>query len=240
VHTATVARSRQEWVKQYAPLVKRIARHVMAKLPASVEVDDIIQAGMIGLMDAVGRYEETQGAQFETYAAQRIRGAMLDELRSCDWLPRGVRKNMRSIEKTMHTLEQRLGRLPSEQEIANHMQMPLADYQQMLQEARSHQLVYFEDYSDGGDEPFLDRHAGHAHPSPLENLVEESMRERLVAAIENLPERENTMMGLYYEQDLNLREIGEVMGVSESRVCQIHTQAVARLRSMLREEPLAN
>ncbi len=237
MYTATGAQDRQQWIQQYAPLVKRIAHHIMAKLPASVEVDDIIQAGMMGLMDAVGRYEETQGAQFETYAAQRIRGAMLDELRSCDWLPRGIRKNMRTIEKAMHALEQRLGRQPSEQEIANHMALPLADYQQMLQEARGHQLVYYEDYSEGDDEPFLDRHAGHAHPSPLEGLVEESMRERLVEAIEELPEREKTMMGLYYEQDLNLREIGEVMGVSESRICQIHTQAIARLRSMLREEP---
>ncbi len=237
MYTATGTHSRQEWIKQYAPLVKRIAHHIMAKLPASVEVDDIIQAGMIGLMDAVGRYEETQGAHFETYAAQRIRGAMLDELRSCDWLPRGIRRNMRTIEKAMHALEQGLGRQPAEQEIANHMQMPLLDYQQMLQEARGHQLVYYEDYSDGDDKAFLDRHAGHAHPSPLEDLLENSMRERLIEAIENLPEREKTMMGLYYEQDLNLREIGEVMGVSESRVCQIHTQAIARLRSMLREEP---
>jgi len=235
MYTATGAQSRQDWVEQYAPLVKRIAHHIMAKLPASVEVDDIIQAGMMGLMDAISRYEETQGAQFETYAAQRIRGAMLDELRSCDWLPRGIRKNMRTIEKAMHALEQTLGRQPSEQEIAQRLDMPLAGYQQMLQEARGHQLVYYEDYSDGDDEHFLDRHAGHSHPSPLENLVEEDMRERLIAAIEDLPEREKLMMGLYYEQDLNLREIGEVLGVSESRVCQLHTQAIARLRAMLRE-----
>jgi RNA polymerase sigma factor for flagellar operon FliA len=236
MYTATGTVSRKSWIEQYAPLVKRIAHHIMAKLPASVEVDDIIQAGMMGLMDAVNRYEETQGAQFETYAAQRIRGAMLDELRNCDWLPRGIRKNMRQIEKAIHALEQTLGRQPSEQEIANHMKMPLLEYQQMLQEARGHQLVYYEDYSEGDDEHFLDRHAGQAHPSPLENLIDEDMRERLIEAIEDLPEREKTMMGLYYEQDLNLREIGEVMGVSESRVCQIHTQAIARLRSMLRDK----
>jgi RNA polymerase sigma factor for flagellar operon FliA len=236
MYTATGTRDRQKWIQQYAPLVKRIAHHIMAKLPASVEVDDIIQAGMMGLMDAVGRYEETQGAQFETYAAQRIRGAMLDELRSCDWLPRGIRKNMRTIEKAMHTLEQTLGRHPTEPEIAAYMELPLPDYQQMLQEARGHQLVYYEDYSDGDEEHFLDRHAGHAHPSPLDGLVEEGMRERLVEAIGELPDREKMMMGLYYEQDLNLREIGEIMGVSESRVCQIHTQAIARLRSTLREE----
>ena len=236
MYTATGAQDRQLWIKQYAPLVKRIAHHIMAKLPASVEVDDIIQAGMIGLMDAVCRYEETQGAQFESYAAQRIRGAMLDELRSCDWLPRGIRKSMRSIEKAMHALEQSLGRQPSEQEIAKHMKLPLDEYQQMLQEARGHKLVYFEDYSEGDDEHFLDRHTGHAHQSPLEDLLEGDMRERLIEAIKELPDREKTMMGLYYEQDLNLREIGDVMGVSESRVCQIHTQAIARLRSMLREE----
>lgn len=235
MYTATGAISRQDWVEQYAPLVKRIAHHIMAKLPASVEVDDIIQAGMMGLMDAVNRYEETQGAQFETYAAQRIRGAMLDELRNCDWLPRGIRKNMRTIEKAMHVLEQKLGRQPTEQEIAQQLGVSLADYQQMLQEARGHQLVYYEDYSEGDDEHFLDRHAGHSHPSPLESLVEEDMRERLIAAIAGLPEREKLMMGLYYEQDLNLREIGEVLGVSESRVCQLHTQAIARLRAMLRD-----
>jgi RNA polymerase sigma factor FliA len=236
MYTATGTRDRQKWIQQYAPLVKRIAHHIMAKLPASVEVDDIIQAGMMGLMDAVGRYEETQGAQFETYAAQRIRGAMLDELRSCDWLPRGIRKNMRTIEKAMHSLEQTLGRHPTEPEIAAQLEMPLPAYQQMLQEARGHQLVYYEDYSEGDEEHFLDRHAGHSHPSPLEALVEEGMRERLVEAIGELPDREKMMMGLYYEQDLNLREIGEIMGVSESRVCQIHTQAIARLRSTLREE----
>lgn len=237
MYTASGTRSRQDWIEQYAPLVRRIAHHIMAKLPASVEVDDIIQAGMMGLMDAVGRYEQTQGAQFETYAAQRIRGAMLDELRSCDWLPRGVRKNMRTIEKAIHALEQRNGRHPAEQEIATELGVPLPEYQQMLQEARGHQLLYYEDYSEGDDEHFLDRHAAHAHASPLEDLLEGDMRTRLVAAIDELPEREKLMMGLYYERDLNLREIGEIMGVSESRVCQIHTQAIARLRAQLRDEP---
>ncbi len=236
MYTATGTQNRQEWIKQYAPLVKRIAHHIMAKLPASVEIDDIVQAGMIGLMDAVERYEDSQGAQFETYAAQRIRGAMLDELRSCDWVPRGIRKNMRTIEKSIRTLEQRLGRQPGEKEIADFMQLPLAEYQQMLQDARGHQLVYYEDFSEDDDGSFLDRHSGRAHPSPLDSLIDDGLRGRLIEAIETLPEREKTMMGLYYEQDLNLREIGEILGVTESRVCQIHTQAIARLRTMLREQ----
>ncbi|HEX7811068.1 MAG TPA: RNA polymerase sigma factor FliA [Burkholderiales bacterium] len=235
MHAATAAQSTQHWVKQYAPLVRRIANHIMARMPASVEMDDIIQAGMIGLMDAYSRYEETQGARFETYASQRIRGAMLDELRKCDWLPRAIRRNMRAIEKAMQTLEQKLGRPPSEQEVAGELGMPLADYQQMLQDARGHQLVYYEDYAGDDQEHFLDRHAEHSHKSSLENRVEEDMCERLVAAIENLPEREKLMMDLYYEQYLNLAEIGEVLGVSQSRVCQLHTQAVSRLREKLRD-----
>lgn len=236
MYTTSGTLNRSGWIEEYAPLVKRIAHHIMAKLPASVEVDDIIQAGMMGLMDAVKRYEETQGAQFETYAAQRIRGAMLDELRNCDWLPRGIRKNMRQIEKAIHSLEQKFGRPPSEQEIARQMQLGLAQYQHMLQEARGHQLVYYEDYCGGDDEHFFDRHAVLAHAGPLDHLLDEDMRERLSHGIEELPEREKIMMGLYYEQDLNLREIGEIMGVSESRVCQIHTQAIARLRAMLRDK----
>lgn len=237
MYTAAGTLERDGWVEQYAPLVKRIAHHMMAKLPASVEVDDIVQAGMMGLLDAVNRYEETQGAQFETYAAQRIRGAILDELRAADWLPRGVRKNMRQIEKAVHALQQRLGRAPGEQEIAQQLGMPLAEYQKALQDARGYQLLHYEDLTDSGEEGFFERHANNAHPSALEELLDEDMREQLIEAIAELPERENLVMGLYYEQELNLREIGEVLGVSESRVCQLHTQAIARLRAIFRDNP---
>ncbi|MBL8483886.1 MAG: sigma-70 family RNA polymerase sigma factor, partial [Rhodocyclaceae bacterium] len=132
-------------VKQYAPLVKRIAYHLMAKLPASVQVEDIVQNGMLGLLDAINRFEEGLGAQFETYAVQRIRGAMLDGLRENDWLPRSLRRDMRRIENAIHALEQSKGRPPSEAELAEALGMELGDYQKMLQDARGHQLVYFED-----------------------------------------------------------------------------------------------
>lgn len=235
MYTAAGTIDKQDLVVQYAPLVKRIANHLMARLPASVQVEDLIQAGMIGLLDAIGRYEESQGAQFETYATQRIRGAMLDELRQTDWLPRGLRQSLRRIEAAINTLEQRFGRPPAEQEIANALQMPLAAYQQMLQDARGCQLVYYEDFNDANEENFLDRHNPLTHPNPMETLFGGRLRTMLVHAIEQLPEREKQVMGMYYEQDMNLREIGEVLGVSESRVCQLHSQAIARLRTRLKD-----
>ncbi|MFN4065521.1 FliA/WhiG family RNA polymerase sigma factor [Azoarcus communis] len=217
-------------VVSYAPLVKRIAYQLMAKLPASVEVEDLIQNGMMGLLDAINRYEEGMGAQFETYAVQRIRGAMLDGLRDNDWVPRSLRRDMRRIESAIHMLEQQNGRSPSETELAEALGMPLAEYQQMLQEARGHQLVYFDDFVHEEGEDYLERHLGEHESNPLDLLETADTRSVLVKAIEALPEREKLVMALYYDEELNLREIGEVLGVTESRVCQLHSQAVARLR----------
>lgn len=230
MYTALGVLEKERLIDQYTPLVKRIAHHLMAKLPASVEVDDLIQNGMIGLIDALARFEDGQGAQFETYAMQRIRGAMLDGLRENDWLPRGLRKEMRRVETMIQKLEHAHGRPPSEQELAAALGMSLADYQRLLLEARGHQLVYIEDLA-GEDEDYLERHAVGSAPDPLELLEDEDLRRALAAAIEGLPERERLVMALYYEQDLNLREIGAVLGVTESRVCQLHAQAVARLRA---------
>ncbi len=223
----------EQLVVAYAPLVKRVAYQLMSRLPSSVDVDDLIQNGMMGLLDAIGRFEEGLGAQFETYAVQRIRGAMLDGLRDNDWVPRSLRRDMRRIESAVHQLEQQFGRPPSEPELAEAIGVPLAEYQHMLQEARGHQLVYFEDFTDGEGEDFLERHLGEHEANPLHLLEDADMRVHLVRAIEALPEREKLVMALYYEEELNLREIGEVLGVTESRVCQLHSQAVARLRSQV-------
>lgn len=227
--------NRDALLKQYAPLVRRMAHYMIAKVPASVEVDDLIQTGMIGLADAITRYESGHGAQFETFATQRIRGSMIDELRETDWLSRTSRKEQKDIERAIHKLEQRFGRSPQEHEIADEMNVPLSNYQDMLTKARGTQLVYLEDLSErNDDDDVLDRHVGDEDANPLNILQNQKMREALVAAIKVLPEREQFIMGMYYEQDMNLKEIAEVLKITEARVSQLHSQAVARLRSRLR------
>ena len=206
----------------------------MARLPASVEVDDLIQVGLIGLMDAIERFDGTQGAQFESYATQRIRGSMLDDLREADWLPRHIRQKSRQIESAIHRLTQRLGRQPNEQEISSEMGLSLDDYQGMLGNVKGSQLLYYEDFTDEESSDFLERYLVDDASDPLSLLEDEGFRKGLIEAIEDLPERERNLMGMYYEQDMNLKEIGAVMGVSESRVCQLHSQAVGRLRSKMK------
>lgn len=236
MYTVSGKVDKNDILAQHVPLVKRLAHHMKAKLPPSVEVDDLIQAGMMGLLDAVNRYEETHGAQFETYAVQRIRGAMLDELRGSDWLPRGIRQNMRKIETAVSTLQQRLGRPPNETEIAAELKVSVLEYQSMLADGGGHQLIYYEDFHDEGKENFIDRYCVDESGDPLNSLLDDAFRQALIKSIEALPEREKLMMSLYYEQELNLKEIGAVMGVSESRVCQLHSQAIARLRTKLRSD----
>jgi RNA polymerase sigma factor for flagellar operon FliA len=223
-------------LKQYSSLVRRLAHQMIAKLPANVEIDDLIQVGMIGLTDALNRFDAAQGVQFETFATQRIRGAMLDELRGSDWMSRGSRKQQRTIEAAVRRLEQKLGRAPQESEIAAEMGLELVEYQEMLGKVRGTQLVYLEDMSgDDGDNDYLDRHVGDEAANPLAQLQDHRMREALVAAIKTLPEREQYVMSMYYEQDMNLKEIAAVLKVTESRVCQLHSQSIARLRVKLRE-----
>jgi RNA polymerase sigma factor for flagellar operon FliA len=223
-------------LKLYSPLVRRLAHQMIARLPANVELDDMIQAGMIGLNDALGRFDAAQGVQFETFATQRIRGAMLDELRNGDWMSRGNRKQQRQIEAALHRLEQQLGRAPAESEIAEEMGVSLTDYQELLGKVRGTQLLYLEDLggSGDGDDDFLDRHVVDEAANPLAMLQDRRMRQALVDAIKLLPEREQYVMSMYYEHDMNLKEIAAVLNVTESRVCQLHSQSIARLRVKLR------
>ncbi|WIT14479.1 RNA polymerase sigma factor FliA [Paucibacter sediminis] len=236
MYTAKGRLDNSSLIKQYSPLVRRLAHQMIAKLPANVELDDLIQVGLIGLTDALSRFDVGQGVQFETFATQRIRGAMLDELRGGDWMSRGTRRQQRTIEQAVHKLEQKLGRAPQESEIAVEMGVSLTEYQELLGKVRGTQLVYLEDMSgDDGDEDYLDRHVADDSNNPMALLQDHRMRQALVAAIKNLPEREQYVMSMYYEHDMNLKEIAAVLKVTESRVCQLHSQAIARLRVKLRE-----
>jgi RNA polymerase sigma factor for flagellar operon FliA len=223
-------------LKQHSLMVKRIAHHMHAKLPASVEVDDLIQVGMMGLADAISKYDSQHGAQFETYANQRIRGAILDELRSTDWMSRTSRREQKSIEKAIQKTEQRLGRDPGEQDIANELGITLTAYQEMLSKSRGTQLLYLEELTGqaDGDEDFLDRFIGDSESDPLHLLENQKMREALIDAIELLPEREQSIMSMYYEQEMNLKEMAAVLGITDSRVSQLHSQAIARLRQKMK------
>ena len=236
MYTAKGQLDRNALIKQYQPLVRRLAHHMMAKLPPSVEVDDLIQVGLIGLADALTRYEAAQGVQFETFATQRIRGAMLDELRENDWMSRGSRKSQKDIEMAMRRVEHRLGHTPKESEIAAELGLSLVDYQTLLGKVRGTQLVYLEDMSRHGedDDTYLDRHVADSDADPLNMLRDQKLREALVAAIKLLPEREQYIMSMYYEQDMNLKEIAAVLDVTESRICQLHSQSIARLRAKMR------
>ncbi|MGA8785951.1 MAG: RNA polymerase sigma factor FliA [Polaromonas sp.] len=227
---------------QYSPLVRRLALQLIAKLPASVDLDDLIQAGMLGLLDAASRYQDDHGAKFETYASQRIRGAMLDELRANDWVSRGLRQSSRGVAKAVHAQEQKRGRSPTESEIAEELQLPLAAYQHLLQEIHGCQLVYYEDFDRNDQEnSFIDQQCSGERSDrldggdPLARLLENGLRHRLIEAIDAVPERERLLLSLYYEEELNLREIGAVMEVSQSRVCQLHSQVISRLRGILAE-----
>lgn len=223
-------------LSQHAGLVKKMAYQLKAKLPANVEMDDLIQAGMIGLLDATQRYEDNHGAQFETYASLRIRGAMLDELRENDWMPRSLRKSMRAVESAIRSLEQQYGRAPTETELAKALDMTITEYHALLGDCSGHQLLYFEDFHASDESAhFLDHHVHDQHGDPMQMLLSSDFKDCLVEAINALPEREKILMGLYYEQSLNLKEIGTVMNVSESRVSQLHSQAVARLRASMKE-----
>jgi len=236
MYTAKGQLDRDALIRQYSPLVRRLAHHMMAKLPPSIQVDDLIQVGLIGLSEALTRFEASQGVQFETFATQRIRGAMIDELRENDWMSRGSRKSQKEIEVALTRLEHKLGRSASESEIAAELGMELAEYQALLYKVKGTQLVYLEDMtgSGEGEDGFLDRHMVDGDSDPMQLLRNQRIRDSLVTAIKSLPEREQYIMSMYYEQDMNLKEIAAVLGITESRVCQLHSQSIARLRAKMR------
>ena len=215
-------------VEQYAPLVKRIAYHLLGRLPSSVQVEDLMQAGMIGLLEASRKFDFGKGASFETYAGIRIRGAMLDEVRKGDWAPRSVHRNTRMVSDAMRAVEARLGRDAKDHEVAAELDMSLEEYYAILSDTAGSKLFSFDDLLESGAP--ADVQGGE---EPLSGLQDERFRAALVEAIDGLPERERLLLSLYYDEELNLKEIGAVLGVSESRVSQLHSQCAARLRAKL-------
>lgn len=213
-------------LRDHLPLVQRIAQRLKARLPASVEFDDLLQVGLIGLLRARDSYDPSQGASFATYAGIRVKGAMLDEIRSQDWLPRSVQAQFRRVAEAIDAVDARVGRPAQDTEIAAELGLSIDDYQQLAAELACARMVPIEDSVEAGQATVADA-------DPFEAVGAEGSRAALAAAIEALPEKERLMMSLYYSDDLNLREIGAVLGVSESRVSQIHGQALARLRAGL-------
>ena len=220
------ARDTEQLVMRHAELVKRIAYHLAGRLPASVEVDDLIQAGMLGLLEAASNYSTGRGASFETYAGIRIRGAMLDGLRKLDWAPRSVHRKARAVAKAIRELESEFGREARDVEVAEHMGMKLTDYHRIVEDSAGCQISSLT--TEEGEMTLTDSAA-----DPFRDVVDEDFRAALAEAISNLPERERLVMSLYYDDELNLKEIGAALRVSESRICQIHGQALVRLQARL-------
>jgi RNA polymerase sigma factor for flagellar operon FliA len=223
-------------VQQYGFLVKKIAYHLLARLPSHVEVDDLLQAGMMGLIEAYKRFESTKGASFETYAGIRIRGAIMDEVRKSDWAPRSVRRNGRAVTNAIREIESVTGREASDAEVAAHMGISLDEYHDIVQSSMSTQLFSYEEMLEsehGSSELDIESDQQGDSSQPFMAVAENGFQQQLAAEIDRLPEREKLVLSLYYNEELNLKEIGAVLGVSESRVSQIHSQAAMRLRSRL-------
>jgi len=221
-------------IEQYAPLVSRIAWHLLARLPASVQIEDLMQAGMIGLLEAQKNFDDSKGASFETFAGIRIRGAMLDEVRKGDWAPRSVHKNSRRISEAIRAVEAKTGIEAKDCQIAAELNISISEYYALLSASLGSRLLSLEELlQDSETLPNSDGHQGQTPCSPLQQLESERFETALAQAIEALPEREKLVLSLYYDQGLNLKEIGQVLNVSESRVCQLHSQCAARLRARL-------
>lgn len=230
IYQRTGAPQTHQLVEQHAALVKKIALHILARLPDFVQLDDLMQAGMIGLLEASQRFQSNKGASFETYAGIRIRGAIIDGVRKGDWVPRSVHRNARRVATAIKTVEDRNGREALDAEVAGELGMSLGQYHSCLNDANSGRLFSLDELNDSGEPP-IEESGG--SDNPLRNLAAGAFRRSLVDAIAELPEREQLVLSLYYEQELNLKEIGAVLGVSESRVSQINSQAAMRLRARL-------
>jgi len=228
----------EQIIKEYSPMIKYVANRIALRLPPHIEVDDLISVGAIGLMDAIEKYDPSRGAKFKTYAEFRVRGSILDELRSLDWVPRSVRQKASNLDAVVSKLQSRLGRLPEDEEIAKEMGVTLEEFFDTLNETRNMPLLSLEDLGiarDSGDkQSLLDTLEGKGDVDPQTQMRLTELKNLIAAAIDSLPEKERLMVSLYYYEELTMKEIGEVLGITESRISQIHSKAVYRLRTKLK------
>jgi len=230
--------NRDEVIKEYAPMIKYVANRIALRLPPHIEVDDLISVGVLGLIDAISKYDSTRGAKFKTYAEFRVRGAILDELRSMDWVPRSVRQKASSMDAIVQKLQAEMGRPPEDEEVAKEMGVSMDEFYGAVNQTRSMPLLSLEDLGiskdTGEQQSLLDCLAGKSEADPQTQLRLTELKGIIAKAIDTLPEKERLMISLYYYEELTMKEIGEVLGITESRVSQIHSKAVFRLRSKLK------
>lgn len=227
---------KEELIKEYAPLIKFVAQKIAIRLPPNIELDDLISAGSIGLMDAIDKWDPTRDNKFKTYAEFRIRGSILDELRAQDWIPRSVRDKAKALDRTISALENELGRYPTEEEISAKLNMPIGEFHELVNQVRPVSLLSIDDqptFSDSDKKSIANLLEGAKSGNPFNQLNVKVVKDVVAKAIEELPERQRLVLSLYYFEDLNLKEIGQVLRVTESRVSQLHAQAVTRLRAKL-------
>lgn len=227
---------KEELIREYAPLIKFVAQKIAVRLPPNIELDDLISAGSIGLMDAIDKWDPTRDNKFKTYAEFRIRGSILDELRAQDWIPRSVRDKAKALDRTISALENDLGRYPTEEEISAKLNMPMGEFHDLVNQVRPVSLLSIDDqptFSDSDKKSIANLLEGAKSGNPFNQLNVKVVKDVVAKAIEELPERQRLVLSLYYFEDLNLKEIGQVLRVTESRVSQLHAQAVTRLRAKL-------
>ena len=234
--TRLAPKEREALIKEYAPLIKFIAQKIAARLPSNIELDDLISSGVIGLMDAIDKYDPSRDNKFKTYAEFRVRGAILDELRSQDWVPRSIRDKAKVLDKTMVNLEQELGRSPTDEEVAKALNVSIDEFHDLVHQVRPVSLLSIDDqqtFDNSDKRSIMNLLEGSKAFNPLNQLNVKVVKDIVAKAIEELPERQRLVLSLYYYEDLNLKEIGQVLRVTESRVSQLHAQAVQRLRAKL-------
>ena len=232
---------RETIVLQHLPQIRYIAQRIAVKLPPDVQLDDLISAGVIGLLDAYEKFDQSKGVQFKTYAEVRIRGAILDSLRDLDWAPRSLRKRSKEVEEAYSRVEQRLGRAATDSEVASELGMKIQSFHHLLDQLKGLNIGHFQiaeqanGARDPDDMPLRYVPAADEDESPFEVCLKSEMRDLMIKFIKKLPEREQLVIALYYDEELTMKEIGKVLGVNESRISQLHTRAMLRLRARLQK-----